>query len=154
MGSFYSGNTGELQFGGPLQKPIGKVRDWQFTSSVQMLTTTTLGDTDDTVISGVRSQSGSFILYYYDDPSDTSTVYASTVIGKLVKAATAYATDPGVAAENAPFILRLKINKGTTGVWVEGEVLLNSVSMRMAVGEVSAAKCQFTVKGAFKEVTI
>lgn len=154
MASFYSGSTGELQFGGTSKKKIGKVRDWQFTSSVGMLQTTTLGETDGTVTSGVRTQTGSFTLYYYDEDDDSSTVYASTVIGKLLKAATDYSVDPGVAAENESFNLRLKVNAGSSGKWVEGEVLLSSVAMTMAVGEVLAAQCAFTVNGAFKEVSL
>ena len=154
MASFYSGSAGELQLAGADPKKIGKVRDWQFTSSVNMLQTTTLGDTDGTVTNGVRTQSGSFTLYYYDEPDDTSTIYASTVIGRLLKAATDYSTDPGVAAENESFVLRLKVNAGSTGKWVQGKILLSSVAMTMAVGEVLAAQCAFTVNGAFQEVSL
>lgn len=154
MASFYSGSAGELQFGGTDQKRIGKVRDWQFTSSVNMLQTTTLGDTDGTVTNGVRTQSGSFTLYYYDEPDDTSTVYASTVIGKLLKAATDYSINPGVAAENDSFNLRLKVNASSGSKWVQGKVYLNSVAMAMAVGDVLSAQCSFTVDGAFEEVSL
>ena len=153
MASFFSGSTGVLQFGGG--KVIGKVRDWSFTSNVQMLPTTSLGQTDATVTNGIRSQSGSFTLHYYDEKDSSTTIYASTVIGKLLKAATKFSDDTAVAAENETFKLRLRINKGSTsGKWVQGDVYLTSVAMTMAVGEVLAAQSAFTVNGAFEEVTI
>ena len=155
MASFFSGSTGELRLiDGTTDKKVGKVRDWQFSSSVNMLQTTTLGDTDGTVTPGVRTQTGSFTLYYYDETDDSSNAYASTIIKKLLKPATKYSDDPGVAAENEKFTLKLKVNAGTSGKWVKAEVYLNSVSMSMAVGEVLAAQCQFTVDGAFVEVTL
>ena len=155
MASFYSGSAGELRLiDSTTDKRVGKVSNWQFTSSVNMLQTTTLGDTDGSVTNGVRTQSGSFTLYYYDEPDDTGTVYASTVIGRLLKAATDYSIDPGVAAENESFNLRLKVNASSGSRWVQGKVYLNSVAMAMSVGEVLAAQCAFTVDGAFEEVSL
>jgi hypothetical protein len=119
-----------------------------------MLPTTSLMDTDETVIPGLRQQTGAFRLYYYNEPDSLETVYAKTVIDTLLKAQT-NAAEPGVAAEHQGFELRLQINSGTTGgFYVQGKVYLTGVSMSMAVGEVVAADCQFKVDGAFQQVTM
>ena len=62
---------------------------------------------------------------------DPSTNSASTLINKLVKAAT-----DGQGAEAQEVTLRLKVEDGTPlGKYIEGKCLLTSASMQMAVGE-------------------
>ena len=159
MASFYSGSNGSLWFGGGTGsstpgKRLGKVSNWSYSSTLQMLTTTSLMDTDETVVPGIRQQSGSFRLYYYDEKDSNEAVYAKTVIDSLLKAQT-NAAEPGIAAEHEGFELRLQINNGSkNGVYVQGRVYLTQVSMSMAVGEVVAADCQFKVNGAFQQVTM
>jgi len=162
MASYFSGNNGALFFGGasgtdttkPAGKKIGKVSNWSFQSSLGMLSTTSLGDTDETVIPGIRQQSGSFRLYYYNQADTTDEVYCKTVIDTLLKAQT-LAADPGVAAEHLGFELRLQIDDtATSKYYVQGKVYLTNVSVAMAVGEVVAADCTFQVDGAFQQVTM
>lgn len=159
MSSYFSGTNGSLWFGGGTGtstsgRRIGKVASWSYSSTLQMLPTTSLMDTDETVTPGIRQQTGAFRLYYYDEPDSNETVYAKTIIDSLVKAQTS-AAEPGVAAEHVGFELRLQINnQGLTGVYVQGKVYLTNVSMTMAVGEVVAADCQFKVDGAFQQVTM
>ncbi len=159
MSSYFSGTNGSLWFGGSTGtstpgRKLGKVTNWSYSTTLQTLPTTTLMDTDETGIPGIRQQAGSFTLYYYDEPDSNETVYAKTVIDSLVKAQTT-ASEPGVAAEHEGFELRLQINnQGLTGVYVQGKVYLTNVSMTMAVGEVVAADCQFKVDGAFQQVTM
>ena len=59
---FYSGRDGELYVAGT---KAAKVQSWSFSSSMAVLETTSLGDTDRTLESGVRSYSGSARLFYY-----------------------------------------------------------------------------------------
>ena len=59
---FYSGRDGELHVAGT---KAAKVQSWSFSSSMAVLETTSLGDTDRTLESGVRSYSGSARLFYY-----------------------------------------------------------------------------------------
>ena len=162
MASYFSGTNGALFFGGSsgtdttksAGKKIGKVSNWSFQSSLQMLPTTSLGDTDETVIPGLRQQSGSFRLYYYNAADTTSEVFCKTVIDTLLKAQTS-ASSPGVAAEHTGFELRLQINDTTTSTYyVQGKVFLTNVSVAMSVGDVVAADCSFKVDGAFQQVTI
>ena len=61
---FYSGRDGELYIAGSDTK-AAKVQSWSFSSSMAVLETTSLGDTDRTLKAGVRSYSGSCRLFYY-----------------------------------------------------------------------------------------
>lgn len=157
MSSYFSGTNGSLWFGGSTStaiRRIGKVANWSYSSTLQMLPTTSLMDTDETVIPGIRQQTGAFRLYYYDEPDSNEIVYTKTVIDTLLKAQTS-AAEPGIAAEHESFELRLQINNGSTGgFYVQGKVYLTGVSMSMSVGEVVAADCQFKVDGAFQQVTM
>ena len=147
---FYSGTNGQMFIDGT---KAAKVRSWSFTSSLGLLSTTTLGDTDETSTPGIRTNTGSCELFYYA-PADgvTGTNSASVLINKLLKAGT-----DGVAAEPEEVVLKLAITEGgsSTGVkHVQGKVYLTSVAMTCAVGEVLSADVSFQVNGAFTEVVI
>ena len=140
--SFYSGKDGQLLIDGQV---AGKVRNWSLSSSMATLDTTTLGDLDRTVTEGIRSTTGNCQLFYYAaNPSQPHTNSASVLINKLIKA-----NANGQGAESARATLRLNIADGTTtGKFIEGECLLTSVSMTMAVGEVLSADVSFEMNGA------
>ena len=142
--AFYSGQNGELQIDGTV---AAKVRGWQFTGNQTTLTTTTLGDRDSTSISGIRSLTGTCELFYYAaDPNNTSTNSASVLINKLIKQA-ANGTNQG--AESSAVLMKFIINDGTTTKkYIEGNCLLTSVSMQMAVGDVLSASVSFQFVGA------
>ena len=55
---FYSGRDGALYVAGSGTK-TAKVQSWSFSSSMAVLETTSLGDSDRTLKAGVRSYSGS-----------------------------------------------------------------------------------------------
>jgi len=146
--SFYSGKDGRLLINGA---SAAKVRDWSYTAAMQTLTTTTLGDRDQTSTNGTRTHSGTCSLFYYAaDPTDTSTNSASVLLNKLIKA------DPdGQGAESEEVTLRLAIADGTTtGKYIEGKCLLTNVSMSMAVGEVLSANVSFEFVGAPREMVL
>lgn len=145
--SFYSGKDGRLLIDGTA---AAKVRNWSYQASMQTLETTTLGDLDRTITNGIRSHSGACSLFYYASPSIPSTNSASTLINKLVKAAA-----DGQGAESESVTIRLKVEDGTTnGKYIEGECLLTTASMQMAVGEVLAAEVAFEFIGAPREMLI
>ena len=145
--SFYSGKDGRLLIDGTA---AAKVRNWSYQASMQTLETTTLGDRDRTITNGIRSHSGACSLFYYASASIPSTNSASTLINKLVKAAT-----DGQGAEAQEVTLRLKVEDGTPlGKYIEGKCLLTSASMQMAVGEVLSAEVSFEFIGAPREMVI
>lgn len=147
---FYSGTQGKMFIDGAR---AAKVRNWSFSSSLGLLDTTTLGDTDGTVTPGIRTNTGSCTLLYYSQSDGSGGGNsASDLINKLLKAGT-----EGVALEADEVVLRLEIDDG--GVLpgprhVQGNVYLTSVSMTCAVGEVFSADVAFQVNGAFSEVSM
>lgn len=145
---FYSGTNGQLFIDGTA---AAKVASWSFNSSLGLLDTTTLGDTDATSTPGIRTNSGSCRLYYYSDTGGTGPNDATTLIGKLMTAGSA-----GVAPEAQQVTLKLAINVGGTAgtKYVQGPAYLTSVQMSCAVGEVLAADCAFQVNGAWTEVAL
>jgi hypothetical protein len=145
--AFYTGTSGDLSIDGTV---AAKVARWSYSGSMATLETTTLGDTDRTVTAGIRTHSGSATLFYYDENNVNS---CSTLIRNLIKQRTG--NDDGIAPESPELTLRLRINDGTAnGKIITGEVLLTSVSMSMAVGEVLSAEVSFEFNGAPTEVTI
>jgi hypothetical protein len=149
---FYSGSAGELLIGG---KKAGRVAAWSFSTSLGLLDTTSLADTDRSTTAGVRSTTGSCTLFYYaEDPTDKSTNDASLLLNKLIKQRLSGA-EPNRAAEAESVVLRLRVNDGTTqGKFVEGRAWLTSVGMSMGVGAVLSAECAFEFTGALTGVDI
>jgi len=145
---YYSGTQGELFIDGV---KAAKVRNWSFSSSLNLLDTTALGDTDATSTPGIRTNTGSCQLYYY---APTTTVgennSASVLINKLLKAGT-----EGIAPEAEQVVLKLSLNNGS-GVpsHITCPAYLTSVSMTCSVGEVLSADVAFQVNGAFSEVVL
>ena len=111
--AYFSGRDGAvyLEVSGTYQK-IGKATNWQLTSSQASLDTTTLEDTDRTVIYGVRSMTGSCRILYYQTSNDNADNYASTLINKLVKESTAN-NEPGIAADSDIVRMRFAVNDGS-----------------------------------------
>ena len=145
---FYSGQEGELEIDGT---KAAKVRSFAFTSNLGTLETTTLGDRDRTTIPGIRNTSGTCDLYYYAiNPNDTTTNSASVLLNKLIKASVT-----GQGAESESVELRFIINDGTVDKkFIEGQCLLTSAAMQMAVGEVLSASIAFEFVGAPKEMLL
>ena len=146
---FYSGTDGKLFINGDT---AAKVRSWSFSSSLGLLDTTTLGDTDSTSTPGIRTNTGSCSLFYYATANPDYVNSASVLINKIIKAGT-----EGVAAESEEVILRLAITNSDVNVgirYIEGPVFLTSVSMTCAVGEVLSADVAFQVNGAFTGVVL
>ena len=144
---FYSGQNGRMQIDGVT---AAKVTNWQLTSSMAPLTTTTLEDTDGTYINGLRTATGSCRLFYYDNGADNS---CSDLIKKLMKVRSS-GGDPGQAGQAENVTFRLQVVEGGVTKQVEVEAMLTSVAMSMAVGEVLAADVAFQVNGAMKSLTI
>ena len=152
---FYSGTQGHLFIDGV---KAAKVRSWSMNSSLGLLDTTTLGDTDATSTPGIRTNTGSCQLYYYAPVDDqVGTNSCSTLINKLLKQQSGSVDSPGVAGEPEKVTLRLAVTESATSTAVKhitGEVYLTSVAMSCAVGEVLSADVAFQCDGAWKEVVL
>lgn len=151
---FYSGTQGHMFIDGV---KAAKVRSWSFNSSLGLLDTTSLGDTDSTSTPGIRTNTGNCSLYYYA-PVDglVGGNSCSTLIGKLLKQKSVGGED-GQAAEAEKVTLRLTVTESSTSTGpkqIEGDAYLTSVAMTCAVGEVFSAEVAFQCDGAWKEVAI
>jgi hypothetical protein len=140
--TYFSGQHGSLYID---SVKAAAVTNWSINSSMSPLSTTTLEDTDNTIITGLRTTTGSCTLFYYQDGTNNS---ARDLVEMLMKERTVGSVD-GIAAETKPVQLKLFINDGTTtGKFITVEALLTSAAMTMAVGEVLAASVAFQVNGA------
>jgi len=161
--AYYSGLDGEmyLRESGNWTK-LGKVRNWSFSQSQQVLETTALGDTDRTLVDGVRSLSGSCSLFYYHENETEGSV--GRLLQKIVKPwdRTVNPDDPGsvdlgetIRSQKATF--KLAIDRDRSGnipgegnleryLWVQAYI--TNITMTMAVGEVLSADLTFESDGA------
>ena len=144
---FYAGQQGKLFIDGSTQA-AAKVVSWSFTSVANVLDTTTLSDTDRTVIYGVRSMSGSCRLYYYSYPVGSGMKNdCGALLAKVIK--TGSSAGDGQNSASDPVTLRLYLDDGSSkGRFLDLPALITSTSMTMSVGEVFAADIQFEVNGA------
>ena len=76
-----------------------KVESWSLSATQATLETTSLGDTDRTLIGGLRSVSGSCSIAYYSDISGSNE--ATTLLNKILK----QRTTSTVAGESSSMIL-------------------------------------------------
>ena len=176
--TWYSGLDGSLLFREQGEyKKIAKVTNWSLTHNLQVLDTTTLADTDRTLIDGVRSSSGSCRMYYYSENNEEGDV--GRLMQKVIKPLReSYdeATKPedwpdefptqdadwqrgsigSINKRSTRVAFKLQANKkqgsGADGrfnryFWVNAWI--TSITMQMAVGEILSADMSFEVDGAF-----
>ena len=149
--TFYSGQNGRMTLKeGNSYVKLAKVTNWQLSTTMQGLRTTTLEDTDQTFTNGLRTTTGRCRLFYYDDNNSNS---CSTLIKKLIKARTTGA-DAGVAAAPENVVFQLQVVDGQTTKQIEVEALLTSAAIKMGVGEVLAADVAFQVNGAVSGISL
>lgn len=143
--AYYSGTSGQMLLDGTR---LGRVTNWSFSTSLGLLDTTCLSDTDKSSVPGVRSTTGACRLFYHSYiEGGTPKNDCGTLLRKLVKQG--WAGEPNRANEAVPVTLRLKIDDSSVeGKYIEGKAYLTSVSMAMAVGEVLSADIAFELTGA------
>tara|TARA_R100000231_G_scaffold33212_2_gene29116 strand:+ start:13181 stop:13690 length:510 start_codon:yes stop_codon:yes gene_type:complete len=144
---------------------IAKVQNWSLSTSVSLVSTKTLGQTDDVFTPVGRSTTGSCRILYYQQNLGikSSNNSASTFLNKVFKQRDSAADIPqgGSLDQNdddlpdKTFRIRLKIDDGTTdGKYIDMRVFITSASLSMSVGEVAAADIQFQCQGAPVKVEI
>ena len=159
--AYFSGSNGAVYWkDGSTYKKIAKAVNFQLGVSQASLRTTTLEDTDQTSIPGLRSTSGSCKIFYYQETRGSNeNNLCSAMVRKLLKERTDNAVgDEGIAAPPEQVILRFNINDGSdpanNGRHIEVDAIFTSATMSMAVGEIFAADLSFDVVGAARSVTI
>ena len=141
MAKVYTGRDGRLLIDGATQI---KVTNWSLTGNLEVLETTTLGDSQRSYTPGVQEFSGSATLLYYKD--DTGKNDAATALKKVLRVS-------GVSA-NDTVDMRLRLVDGNSNSDVRLTAYITSVSFGASVGEVSSAQISFQATGALTAVTI
>ena len=149
---FYSGRDGELyitESGGTEQK-AAKVQSWSFSSSMAVLETTSLGDSDRTLKGGVRSYSGSCRLFYYvSNPAEGADSNLGAILTNAIKPSNDNEAGDGANTAPSAIVLKLRMTTGSTDIRdIQFSVFITGVSMNSAVGEVASADISWEANGA------
>ena len=141
MAKVYTGRDGRLLIDGVEQI---KVSNWQMTGSLEMLETTSLGESQRTYTPGVQEFNGSATLLYYNDGTGRND--AALALRKVLRV-------DGVS-EGDTVDMRLRLVEGSANHDVRLTTYITSVTFGAGVGEVSSAQINFQGTGALQEVTL
>ncbi len=143
MSGFYSGQDGKLFVSGD---EVAKVRSWSFTANQSVLETTSLSDTDRTLIPGMRSVTGSCSLYYYQVTAGEKTD-TGTLLSNIITANSGSGGEQGGGTKDT-VKFELRVLDGNHDRSIIFYAYLTSLSMTNSVGEVLSADVSFEVNGA------
>jgi hypothetical protein len=141
MAKIFTGKDGRLLLDGLEQI---KVTNWSLTGNLEMLETTSLGDSQRSYCPGVQDFSGSATLLYYNDSSNRND--AATALRKVLRV-------DGVSDSNT-VNMQLRLVEGSTNHDVQLATYITSVSFGASVGAVSSAQINFQGTGALTAVTL
>jgi len=141
MAKTYTGRDGRLLIDSLEQV---KVTNWSLTGSLEVLETTSLGESQRTYAPGVQEFNGSATLLYYNDGTGRND--AATALRKILRI-------DGVA-DSDTVDMRLRLVEGNTNHDVQLTAYITSVTYGASVGEVSSAQISFQATGALAEVTL
>ena len=147
MANFYTGKDGEL-FIGTSSSAVGQIKSWNYSMSMAVLETTSLGDTDRLITDGLRSYSGSATASYY-----TAQAGGTSNVKALLDAAmkTGSSEGDGVNASSDKVVLKLRLSEGTgdsNARDIQFEVYITGVSMGVSVGEITNVEFTWEANGA------
>jgi hypothetical protein len=143
MAKAYSGRDGQLLLG---SKTLVKVIAWNLQADLQLLETTSLGNSFRTYVPGIQGFTGSATLFYYK--GDDGINDAGTLLAKLVNT-----NANGVAASDA-VTLTLRLADGATNSDVTLSAFITNASFGAGVGEVVSAQITFQATGTLATATI
>jgi hypothetical protein len=141
MAKIFTGKDGRLLLDDIEQV---KVTNWSMTGNLEMLETTSLGDSQRSYCPGVQDFSGSATLLYYNDGTGRND--AATALRKVLRI-------DGVSSGDT-VDMRLRLVEGTSNQEVQLATYITSVSFGASVGEVSSAQINFQGTGALTAVTL
>jgi len=141
MAKVFTGKDGRLLLDGIEQV---KVTNWSLTGNLEMLETTSLGDSQRTYAPGVQDFSGSATLLYYNDGTGRND--AATALRKVLQI-------EGIT-DGSTVDMQLRLVEGSTNHDVQLSTYVTSVSFGASVGEVSSAQINFQGTGALATVTL
>tara|TARA_B100000405_G_C16689737_1_gene412451 strand:- start:975 stop:1409 length:435 start_codon:yes stop_codon:yes gene_type:complete len=143
MAKVYTGRDGALQLGGTT---LAKVVNFQLSSSLETLETTTLNEHIRVYVPGVVGYSGSATLLYYKE--DDGTFNTTNILNKLYKTG-----NEGVSS-NDTVELTFRWIDGTDNNDIKLTAYITSASIGAATGDIVRAEIAFQGTGVLSTVTI
>ena len=143
MAKVYTGRDGVMQLGGTT---LAKVVNFQLSSNLETLETTTLNEHIRSYSPGVAGYSGSATLLYYKD--DGGTFNTTDILNKLYKTGT-----DGVSSSDT-VELTFRWVDGTDNNDIKLTAYITSASIGAATGDIVRAEIAFQGTGALSTVTI
>ena len=143
MAKVYTGRDGVLQLGGTT---LAKVVNFQVSSSLETLETTTLNEHIRSYSPGVVGYSGSATLLYYKDGSGS--INTTNVLNKLYKTGTS-----GVSSSDT-VELTFRWIDGTDNNDIKLTAYITSASIGAATGDIVRAEVSFQGTGALSTASI
>ena len=143
MAKVYTGRDGVMQLGGTT---LAKVVNFQLSSNLETLETTTLNEHIRSYSPGVAGYSGSATLLYYKDDDDTFNT--TNILNKLYKTGT-----DGVSSSDT-VDLTFRWVDGTDNNDIKLTAYITSASIGAATGDIVRAEIAFQGTGALSTVTI
>ena len=153
---YFSGQHGTLEIatnGDPTYFPVGRLKNWSYSTQQQTLDTTCLSDVDKTIINGVRSTTGQASLLYYEESAlNSSNVH---LMGHdLIKTGQAGNPDSSTFGSSArqPELVLIKLSlpggSGPASRETQMYAYIPSFSLSCSVGEVVQAEVSWEAHGA------
>lgn len=143
MAKVYTGRDGALQLGGTT---LAKVVNFQLSSNLETLETTTLNEHIRVYVPGVVGYSGSATLLYYKE--DNGTFNTTNVLNKLYKTG-----NEGVSSSDT-VELTFRWIDGTDNNDIKLNAYITSATIGAATGDVVRAEIAFQGTGVLSTVTI
>jgi len=143
MAKVYTGRDGVMQLGGTT---LAKVVNFQLSSNLETLETTTLNEHIRSYSPGVAGYSGSATLLYYKDDDDNFNT--TNILNKLYKTGT-----DGVSSSDT-VELTFRWVDGTDNNDIKLTAYITSASIGAATGDIVRADIAFQGTGALATVTI
>ena len=140
--TYYSGKDGSMSLvnANGTETIIAKVSNWSLSAQVDTMETTILTESDRSFIPGLRSVTGSATIFYYKDPS-SSAIAPAPLLSHILKTTPVNETDD---------IFKIELAWGEKNV--QGNIIITSAELNLAVGEVVQANIQFQFTGPFTGV--
>ena len=148
MAKFFSGKDGSLKVktGSNTLTEIAKLQSWDFSMSMAVIESTSMGDTDRILHQGIRSYSGSARAYYYMEGAAGSSSNVKTILEAAIKEA-GVGSDQG--AESDQLTIEMRLEDGSTGDrTIQFNCRITSIGMSSSVGEVSSVDFSWEADGA------
>lgn len=143
MAKVYTGRDGALQLGGTT---LAKVVNFQLSSNLETLETTTLNEHIRVYVPGVVGYSGSATLLYYKE--DDGTFNTTNILNKLYKTG-----NEGVSSSDT-VELTFRWIDGTDNNDIKLNAYITSATIGAATGDVVRAEIAFQGTGVLSTVTI